>query len=153
MYLKIPSTRVMMILVMMNFLSWRNRPYWARAYLLLSLHGHTQTLHTQLDSSGRVIGLTQRPLPDNTQHSQEIDIQALAGIRTHNSSKRGAAEPRLRRCGHRDLLLLLLMVMMIRTTNTVVQRRYKNRFHSSGPTRQRTLLYYMTFLNYQFVLP
>ena len=25
-----------------------------------------------------------RPVPDNTQHSQETDIQALGGIRTHN---------------------------------------------------------------------
>jgi hypothetical protein len=29
-------------------------------------------------------------LPDNTQHSQETDIHALGGIRTHNPSKRTA---------------------------------------------------------------
>jgi len=33
-------------------------------------HYHTQTHHTRYDSSGRVISPTQRPLPDNTQHSQ-----------------------------------------------------------------------------------
>jgi hypothetical protein len=33
-----------------------------------------------------VIGPTQRPLPDNTQHSQETDIHDPGGIRTHNPS-------------------------------------------------------------------
>jgi hypothetical protein len=46
--------------------------------------------------------LSQRPLPDNTQHSQETDIHALVGIRTHNPSKRAAADPRLRPRGHWD---------------------------------------------------
>jgi hypothetical protein len=32
----------------------------------------------------------QRPLPDNTQQSQETDLHALGGIRTRNPSKRGA---------------------------------------------------------------
>ena len=39
---------------------------------------------------------------DNTQHSQETDIHATGGIRTYNSSKRTAAEPRLRPRGHWD---------------------------------------------------
>ena len=33
--------------------------------------GHT---HTHYDSSGRVIGPSQRPIPNNTQHSQQTDI-------------------------------------------------------------------------------
>ena len=33
---------------------------------------HTQTHHTRYDSSARVISPTQRPLPDKTQHSQQI---------------------------------------------------------------------------------
>jgi hypothetical protein len=57
------------------------------------LHDHTQTHHTRYDSSGRVIGQSQKPLPDNTQHSQETDIHAPGGIRTHNPSKRAAADP------------------------------------------------------------
>jgi len=32
--------------------------------------------HAQYDSSGQVIGPSQRPLPDNIQHSQEKDIHA-----------------------------------------------------------------------------
>ena len=39
---------------------------------------------------------THRPLPDNTQHSEEKDIHALGGIRTRNPDKRAAADPRLR---------------------------------------------------------
>ena len=34
---------------------------------------------------------SQRPLPDNTQHSQQTDISGSGGIRTHNLSKRVAA--------------------------------------------------------------
>jgi len=37
---------------------------------------HIATHHSQQDSSGRVISSSQRPLPDNTQHSQQIDIHA-----------------------------------------------------------------------------
>jgi hypothetical protein len=45
------------------------------------------------------------PLPDNTQHSQPTDIRAPGRIRTHNPSKRAAADPGLRQRGHRDLHL------------------------------------------------
>jgi hypothetical protein len=51
---------------------------------------HTTTEHSRYDSSGRVIISPYRPLPDNTQHSQQTDIDAPDGIRTHNLSRRGA---------------------------------------------------------------
>ena len=41
---------------------------------------HTTTHHTQQDTSGRVISLSQRPLTDNTQHPQQTDIHAPGGI-------------------------------------------------------------------------
>jgi hypothetical protein len=44
----------------------------------------------------------QRPLPDNTQHSQETDIYTSSGIRTRNPSKRAAVDSRLRPLGHWD---------------------------------------------------
>jgi len=44
----------------------------------------------------------ERHLPDNTQQSQETDIHTPGGIRAHNSSKRAAANPRLRPRGHWD---------------------------------------------------
>ena len=64
---------------------------------------HT-TQHSRSDSSGRVISSSQRPLPDNTQHSQHIDIHAPGEIRTHNLSRRAAADLRLRTRGHWDPL-------------------------------------------------
>ena len=45
---------------------------------------HTTTHHSRQDSSGRVIS----PLPENTQHSQQTNIHASGGIRTHNLTKR-----------------------------------------------------------------
>ena len=44
---------------------------------------HSTTHHSRWDSSGRVISSSQSPLPDNTQHSQQTDIHAPGGIRTH----------------------------------------------------------------------
>ena len=45
------------------------------------LHDYTHwTHHTLEDPSGRTISPTQRPLPDNTQHSQETDIHAPEGF-------------------------------------------------------------------------
>ena len=57
---------------------------------------HTTTRHSRYDASGRVISPSQRPLPDNTQHSQQTNIPALGGIRTHNLSRRAAENLRLR---------------------------------------------------------
>jgi hypothetical protein len=42
-----------------------------------------------------MIGSSQRLLPDNIQHLQQTDLHALRGIRTHNVSRRAAAELRL----------------------------------------------------------
>jgi hypothetical protein len=48
---------------------------------------HTTTQHSREDSSGRVISSSQRPLPDNTRHSQQTNIYAPGGIRTHDLSR------------------------------------------------------------------
>ena len=53
------------------FLPWRSSPKWVKASSLSRLHSHTQTCHSRQDSSRRAISSTKRPLPDNTQHSQE----------------------------------------------------------------------------------
>jgi hypothetical protein len=53
-------------------------------------------------STRRVIGPQQRTLLDNTQHSQETDINTPSWIRTLNPSKQAAADPRLRPHGHWD---------------------------------------------------
>ena len=58
--------------------------------------------HSRQESSGRVISSSQKTLPDNTQHSQQTDINASGEIRTHVLSRREAADPSLRPRGHWD---------------------------------------------------
>jgi len=65
---------------------------------------HTTTHHSRQDSSGRVINSSQRPLPEDTQHSHGTDIHAAGGIRTHNLSRRAVADLRRRPHGHWDRL-------------------------------------------------
>jgi hypothetical protein len=43
-----------------------------------------------------MIDPSQGTLSDKNQHAQETDIRVPSGIRTHNLSKRAAADPRLR---------------------------------------------------------
>ena len=63
-------------------------------------HGNTQRRITVgRTPSGRAISSSQRPLPDNTQHSQQTNFHAPGGIRTHNPSRRAAADLAL---GHWD---------------------------------------------------
>ena len=63
---------------------------------------HTTTRHSRQDYSGRVISPSQRPLPDNTQHTQQTDINVPGGIRTHKLSRRAATDVRLRPRGRWD---------------------------------------------------
>jgi len=63
---------------------------------------HTTTHRSRQDSSGRVISSSQRPLPDNTQHSQKTYVHAHGGIWTHNLSRRAAANLHLRPPSHWD---------------------------------------------------
>jgi hypothetical protein len=68
---------------------------------------HTRFLdHTQRRATvsriplGRVVSSSQRPLPDNTQHTQQTNIHAPGEIRTHDRSRRAAVDPNLRPRGH-----------------------------------------------------
>ena len=54
---------------------------------------HTTVGRTPMDEWS---SSSQRPLPDNTQHSQKTNIHAHGGIRTHDLSRRAAADLRLR---------------------------------------------------------
>jgi len=79
------------------------RPHAGHGLLILEVsRSHTTVHHSRYDSSGRVISSSQRPLPDNTHHSQETDIHAPGGIRIHNLSRRAAADLRLRPRGQWD---------------------------------------------------
>jgi hypothetical protein len=78
------------------------QPLVGQSHLIIEAsRSHSDTPHS-VGHSGRVISQTQRPLPDNTQHSQEADTHVAGGIRTRNPSKQTAADPRLRLRGHWD---------------------------------------------------
>ena len=59
-----------------------------------------------------MIGSSQRSLTDNTQHSQQTNIQALGGIQTHDRSRRAAVDLRLRPRGHWDQKNLLAIQIL-----------------------------------------
>jgi hypothetical protein len=84
------------ILLYSSFLPWRKSPPVGQDPLIVEVS------RSHSDSPGRVTSLTQRPLRDNTQHSQEREIYAPGGIRTHIPSKRVAAEPSRRPRSHWD---------------------------------------------------
>ena len=101
------ATVLLRVYLVYFYFLWRCGPTRARASSFLRFLDHTHWMHhSRQDSSGRVISSSQRPLPDNTQHSQQTDIHACGGIRTHNLSRRAAADLRLRPLGHWDRLLV-----------------------------------------------
>ena len=82
---------------------WRCSPTRAMASSFLRFsRSHKTSHHSRQDSSGRVTSSPHRPLPDNTQHSQQTNIHAPGGIRTHSLRRRTAADVRLRPRGHWD---------------------------------------------------
>ena len=76
---------------------WDLAPSFTRICVVSRLH--TTSHHSRQDSSGRVNSSSQRPLPDNT---QQTNINAPGGIRTHELSRRAAVDLRLRPRGHWD---------------------------------------------------
>ena len=71
---------------------WRDSPQWARASSFTRFLDDTTTHHRWLDSSGRVISSSQRPLSDITQHTKETVVHAPGGVRTRNLSKQAATQ-------------------------------------------------------------
>jgi len=66
--------------IYMHFFPVALRPKAGQDLFILEVsRSHTTTHHSRWDSSGRVIGSSQRPLPDNTQHSQQTYIHAPGG--------------------------------------------------------------------------
>ena len=75
--------------------------------LLLRFPDHTQLdTHThQWDSSVPVISSLRRPLPHNTQQTQETNNYVLGQIRTRGPNNQAVAQLRLGRRSHRDRCL------------------------------------------------
>ena len=84
--------------------SWLCGPTRSMASSFLKFLDHTQrrakVVKTPLDEwSAR---RRERPVPENTQHSQQTNIQDPGRIRTHNISRPAAVDPRLRPRDHWD---------------------------------------------------
>ena len=77
-------------------------PQWAIASSFTRFLDHTQRRTTVGRTPLGEWSARQRPLPDNTHHSQQTGIQAPGGIQTHNLSRRAATDPRLGPRGHWD---------------------------------------------------
>jgi hypothetical protein len=77
-----------------HFFLWLCSPARAMASSSMRVLDRTQRRATvdRTDSSGRVISSSQRPLPDNTQHTQQTNIHAPGGIRTHIRNRRAAVD-------------------------------------------------------------
>ena len=58
-----------------------------------------------------MISSSHRPLPDNTQHSHKTNIRAPGRIRTHDLSRRAAADLRLRPRGQWDRQTYYIMLV------------------------------------------
>jgi hypothetical protein len=86
--------RILCFYFFLSFLVWPLLPTHCRWEGYHCAWSHSVT-HTQCDSPGLEISPLQRPLSDDTQHSQETGIHVPSGIRTRNPSKRTAADQRL----------------------------------------------------------
>jgi len=102
-----------------------------------------------------VISASQRPIPDNTQHSQQTDIHSPGGIRTHNLSRRAAVDLRLRPRGtldrhkNTDTYLLIKNLLYsdgsyhskrIDTEVNIVDANWKVHYLNAGGTKHRNLV-------------
>ena len=98
---------------------------------------HIQTYDNLQNSSERVIGPSYTTLPENTQHSQQIDIHVSRGIRTRNPINRAAADRRLRPRGHWDQLVYYVRFHILLTRYPC----YANNISCQYPTEVRSVVY------------
>jgi hypothetical protein len=75
--------------------------------------------HTTLGGTP-LIGPSPRPLPDNTQLSQQTNIHAFGGIRTHSPSKRAIADRSAIGIGACNLILTFYVGKFITTLETKI---------------------------------
>ena len=83
--------------------SWRDSPQWAGVSSFTRFPDHTQRRTTVGRTPLDEWSARRRDLYlDNTQHSQQTNIPAPGGNRTHSLSRRAAVDLRLRPRGHWD---------------------------------------------------
>jgi len=115
-----PRWRRRNILCMIIFFSVALRPNAGHGLVILEVsRSHTQRRITICRSPLDAWSvLSQRPLPDNTHHSQQTDFHVPGGIRTHTFSRRPAVDLRLRPRGHWDRLCMIITVLLFSVGNT-----------------------------------
>jgi len=94
-----PATDALWSEVLVFFFTMAQRRQWpphCRGFMITLRHT------TRWDSSGRVIRRTQRPLPDNTEYSQQTGIRAPRRDSNHNHRERAVIDPCLKRRSHWD---------------------------------------------------
>jgi hypothetical protein len=85
---------------------WCNRPQWARASSFTRFsRSRSSTHHSRQDSSEREWSARRRDLYLTIHNTYKTNYHAPDGIRTHNLSRRAAADARLRSRGHWNRLL------------------------------------------------
>jgi hypothetical protein len=88
---------IIIIIIKSDYFFWLCSPARAMTSSFTRFLAHTtMTHHSRQDSSGLVTSSSQRPLPDNTKHTQQTKFHAPGGIRTHDRSRRAAVDLRLR---------------------------------------------------------
>ena len=92
-----------------------------------------------------MISPSQRPLPDNTQHSQQTNIHAPGGIRTHDRSRRAAVGLRLRPHGYWDRRLDDLSIRCCRATSVTVTDDESERIKNEAVVAHRVILLAFTW--------
>ena len=97
-----------------------------------------------------MISPSQRPLPDNTQQSQQANIHAPGGIRTHNLSRRAAEDLRLRPRRHWDRHGVYLIRLKHRhLENLEVLLRFWTNSGNFGRNEQKGMIDVCVYLNYR----
>jgi len=131
-YLSICCTQLLLIItfsvndnINLNFFSpVALRPNAGHDLLILEVSRSHKTHHSGYDSSGRVISLLQISLPYNTQHSQDSNIYAPGGIRTHNLTRQAGADLRLRPRGNWDRHKFELRILILIITSPCAVELY-----------------------------
>ena len=93
---------------------WRDSPQWARASSFTRFLDHTQRRTTASRSSLDECSARHRDLYLTTRTlSQQTNVHAPGGIRTHNLSSQAAADLRLRPRGHWDRQKRVYQIIII----------------------------------------
>ena len=118
-------------------------PQWARASSFTRVLDHTQ----RQPLSVGLLWTSDQPVAETTtwQHTtlKETDIHAPGGIRTHNPSRRAAADLRLRPRGHRDRRHTALF--------TLFWTRITDKVESVNGFKFVYLTHFRTHVGYSFV--